>query len=228
MKHWISVALVALTLCAIPLTQTGCTTTGSGGIGGVITPTRVKAVAYLGTALALQQHPEYRMGFTLAVEQLKVIETQDTIDFATVLAIVHRLPVKQLEGQNAVLYITAATLLLDDLGGSLDLSKVEKIRPYVTGLREGIELGLGPTVPPSASLRPSVEQRLSALEDATKLKWAPTDTGWFHYKPWQPTDPMVLLPYADTLEAKPWQSHLLHITTNTLEWKGDPRFVFTP
>jgi len=136
MKNHLALFL-AIALLALP----GCSTTQPGQI---ITPTRVKAVAYLGSALALQQHPEYRPGFTIAVEQLKVIESQEQIDFATVLAIVHRLPVKELKGQNAVLYITAATLLLDDLGGSLDLAKVEKIKPYVTGLRQGIELGLQP------------------------------------------------------------------------------------
>ena len=131
--------ILALALLLLP----GCSTTG-GGAGQIITPTRVKAVSYLGTALALQQHPEYRPGFTIAVQELKVIEAQEQIDFATVLAIVHRLPVKELKGQNAVLYITAATLLLDDLGASLDLSKVEKIKPYVIGIRQGIELGLQP------------------------------------------------------------------------------------
>lgn len=145
MKAILAAIVLGLSVLSIPL-FTGCSTTSGSG-GHIITPTRVKAVAYLGTSLALQAHPEYRMGFQLAVEQLKVIETQDTIDFATVLSIVHRLPVKELQGQNAVLYITAATLLLDDLGGSLDMSKVEKIKPYVTGLREGIQLGLGPTTP---------------------------------------------------------------------------------
>jgi len=42
---------LALTLLLLP----GCTTIQTGAI---VTPTRVKAVAYLGTSLALQSHPE--------------------------------------------------------------------------------------------------------------------------------------------------------------------------
>lgn len=144
------IALVGiLPFAIVGLSVTGCSTVGQNG-GTILTPARVKAVAYLGTAFALTAHPEYRTGFTIAVAELKFLETQDKIDFATFLAIVHKFPVKELEGQNGILYITAATLLLDDLGGSLDMSKIENLKPYVVALREGIELGLGtpPTVPP--------------------------------------------------------------------------------
>lgn len=199
MKAILASIILGISVLSIPL-FTGCTTTGGGGIGHVITPTRVKAVAYLGTALALQQHPEYRQGFVLAVSELKLIETQDKIDFATVLAIIHRLPVKQLEGQNAVLYITAATLLLDDLGGSLDLSKVEKVKPYVIGLREGIELGLVPGAP-TTSLRPNVERRLSALESKERERM----------EPWRAIEanlPVWRSQYSDVLQTNPFTAEL--------------------
>jgi len=130
--------IISLTLSIALLT--GCATTGNQP--QLITPSRVKAVTYLGTAVALQAHPEYKPGFQIAVHELKIIESQDKIDFAVVLKIINDLPIKEIRSGNAAIYITAATLLFDDLGAPIDIGKVEKMKPYVTALREGLELAL--------------------------------------------------------------------------------------
>lgn len=103
----------------------------------------IKTAAYIGTAYALADHPEWRTGFTEAATDLALIEQMDAIDFAMVLAIVHRLPVKELRSSKAAILITSATILLSDYGGSLPLDQLDKIRPVVKAMREGIELGLG-------------------------------------------------------------------------------------
>lgn len=124
---------------ALALLMTGCSTTQT---GSVITPSRVKIVMYLATAFAVNEKPELKSGFQHAVDSLRLIESQESIDFAVIMAILNDLPVKELQTPQAKILITASTLLLSDLSGSLDLSKVENLRPYITAIREGIELGL--------------------------------------------------------------------------------------
>lgn len=106
--------------------------------------TTIKAAAYLGTAYALAERPEWRKDFEEAVIDLKLVESGATIDLVTVLAIVNRLPIKELKNSKATILITGAIILLGDYGASLPPDQMEKIRPVVKAMREGIELGLGP------------------------------------------------------------------------------------
>lgn len=124
-------------LMALSCLLTGCETTPS-----VITPSRVKIVMYTGTAFAVAEQPELKPGFQHAVDSLKLIESQESIDFAVLMAILNDLPIKDIKTPHARILITSGTMLLADLGGQVDLAKVEKLKPYVTAIREGIELGL--------------------------------------------------------------------------------------
>lgn len=128
-------------LAMITLLAAGCATTPTGQRD--IAPT-IKTAAYLGTAYALVERPEWRKGFEEAVIDLKLVETGETIDLVTVLAIVNRLPIKELKNSKAQILITGAIILLGDYGASLPPEQVEKIRPVAKAMREGIELGLGP------------------------------------------------------------------------------------
>lgn len=110
----------------------------------------VKIAAFTGTSYALIEHPEWRQAFTDAEKELRFIEAQPTIDFATIMAVVTRLPIKELKSEKAVLSITAGTLLLYQYGDSLLIDEIENLRPIVVALREGIALGLGQ--PPSRAL----------------------------------------------------------------------------
>lgn len=104
----------------------------------------VKSAAYLGTSLALTQHPEWRLGFEQAYASLGVLEAADTISVAEVLAILHTLPVKELRSPTAVIIITSIGIVIEEVGGpEIDQETVEKkIRPIVKDLRAGIKLGL--------------------------------------------------------------------------------------
>lgn len=106
----------------------------------------VKVAAYVGSYEALRQHPEWTPGFRAAHDELVRLESLERIDFVTVLSIIHRLPIKELKSDRAVLYITAATLLLEGYTGSVDLSK-EEARMVVRALREGMALALPPPGP---------------------------------------------------------------------------------
>lgn len=107
-----------------------------------ITPL-VETAAFEGTAVALTEHPEWRDGFNAALKELKFLEASEHIDFTTVLAIIQRLPVKELKSQEARLAISGGTLLLSQVRGSTTaLDKLENLRPIVTALRAGVELGL--------------------------------------------------------------------------------------
>ena len=135
--------LLVLALGLTPLTFTGCATVKPGTtqtaarLHGVI-----KLAAYVGTTESLRQHPEWRSGFELALVELKRIETVEKIDFTTILAIVNRLPVKELRSERATMFITSGTILLHEQLQSIDLEKAEDLRGTVKALREGIELGL--------------------------------------------------------------------------------------
>lgn len=126
----------------------GCQTTGPTDVNRVAGA--VKIAAFTGTSYAMIEHPEWRPAFTDAEKELKFIEAQPTIDFATIMAVVMRLPVKELKSEKAVLAITAGTMLLYQYGDSLPIDQIENLRPIVVALREGIALGLGQ--PPSKAL----------------------------------------------------------------------------
>lgn len=131
-------------LFALLLIPTGCATTPE-NVTRVASASKI--AAYVGTAAALQQKPAWRPGFVTAVAELKALEASETIDFVTLLAIVNRLPIKELKSPEAVLIISGATLVLQEYGGQLvDIGQIEKIRPIVTAIRQGVELGLGPTL----------------------------------------------------------------------------------
>lgn len=142
-----SVPLLALMV----VLATGCATTPTGERD--IAPT-IKTAAYMGTAYALLERPHWRKGFEEAVIDLNLAEQGKTIDLVTVLAIVQRLPVKELQNSKAVILFTGAIILLNDYGVSLPPDQVDKLRPVVKAMREGIELGLGPK--PATLGRPTI------------------------------------------------------------------------
>lgn len=147
LKHiGLNVKLLIFALVPAALLLTGCTSLPTNPDGTVRPNKKIEGITYIGTTKVLQRHPEYRAGFLLAASELTVIEAAETIDFATVLEIVSRLPVKELEGEDAMIYITGVTILLEDYAGlQVDLSKTPQLRSAVSGLRRGIERGLGIT-----------------------------------------------------------------------------------
>ena len=142
-------SIVAALLLAVTLTipvsmTTGCALLTPAQNDGTQPNALIKATTFAGTVAALKKHPEWRPAFAKAAVELYAIESANTISFNTVLGIMSRLPAGVLEGDDAVIAITAATILLEGVDvGQVDLSKTPQLRSAVLGLRQGMELGLG-------------------------------------------------------------------------------------
>jgi hypothetical protein len=131
-----------LILIATIIGLTGCASTGGKMTVADATPA-IKTAASIGTYAVLREHPEWRAQFIVAANDLEILEHADTIDFATIMAIVQRLPVKKLQSDKAQLAITATTMLLAGYGDRIvALDKMENMRPIVKALREGVEIGM--------------------------------------------------------------------------------------
>lgn len=130
------------TLAMAALLFTGCATTNQKPTVDDFTPA-IKTAAFTGSFLVLEEHPDWRPYFVEAANELRIIEKAEVIDFATILAIVLRLPVAELKSDDARLAITGATILLTGYQGRLiELDKLENVRPVARALREGIDLAL--------------------------------------------------------------------------------------
>jgi uncharacterized protein YceK len=132
--------IVALCLIVVAL-FTGCQSTPT---SRDYSPA-IKTAAYVGTFYALKEHPEWRPSFELAAVELNTLASADQIDIATIMAIVTRLPVDQLQSDEAVVIITSATLLLAEYGGGgrpIPLEQLQSLKPVAVALRDGINLGL--------------------------------------------------------------------------------------
>lgn len=133
--------VVGLLLAGSLLWSTGCSTLSNNDLTRITSATKI--AAYVGTSTALRQNPNWRASFIAASADLKVLETAETLDLAQILAIVQRLPVKELKGETAMIVITSATILITEFNVStIPLERVEQLRPIVTALRQGIDLGL--------------------------------------------------------------------------------------
>lgn len=132
----------ALLLGTVLLTGSGCSTLSPTDIQRISAATKV--AAYVGTSTALRQHPEWKDAFAIASDNLKVLETADTLDVAQILAIIQRLPIKELKSDTAAIIITSATILITEFNVStIPLERVKQLQPIVKSIRQGIDLGRG-------------------------------------------------------------------------------------
>ncbi len=149
----LSLAIIPLLLLSLVTCNTGCAIFGGGSIStnDIARVARVvKVAASTGTQLSIQQHPEWGPGFELAQQDLLELSASTNIDFIQIMSIVQRLPVKQLQSPEAVLAITAGTMILSEFGGaSISLDKVQQYPPIAKALAEGIRYGLDNPLPPS-------------------------------------------------------------------------------
>lgn len=145
MRKIITTLLLVSVLAVSPLYITGCV--------GPNQPrpttqqrieTGLKIAGQIGTGIALTEHPEWRNGFEKAVQDLKIIESGDVVTIQHLLAIIQRLPVKELKSPNAILYIQSGILLLNEFGvpNELPLEQSANVKSAAKSLREGIEFGL--------------------------------------------------------------------------------------
>lgn len=109
--------------------------------------TAAKVAAYVGCYEHLQQHPEAREAWVAARDALFQLEAAETVDLVTLVAVLNHLPVKELKSPRAQMVVTAATLLLTDYLGTIPADQLDKLKPIARAIKEGVDLGLGPTAP---------------------------------------------------------------------------------
>jgi hypothetical protein len=115
----------------------GCATTPTARQLGII-----KICAYNGTYLAIIEKPEWKPAFVVAEKELRTLSAStNALDMAEVVAVVNRLPVKELKSPQARLFITNGALLLQELGGGeIPAERVASTRQVAAALADGIKL----------------------------------------------------------------------------------------
>lgn len=109
--------------------------------------TAAKVAAYVGCYEHLQEAPAARPQWIAARDALFQLEAAETVDLVTLVAVLNNLPVKELKSPRAQMVITAATILLTDYLGTIPADQIDKVKPLARAIKEGIDLGLGPTPP---------------------------------------------------------------------------------
>lgn len=107
----------------------------------------VQRIAYaassIGVEATLQAKPEFRPAFELAYTNLNILVEAKTISGAQLREILHTLPVVELGGPSATLYIESGTLLFDVITGKpIDLEKTPYVLAAATGIRDGMKVAL--------------------------------------------------------------------------------------
>lgn len=127
----------------------GCATTGQ---NPGLTDAKVKKVAqvvelasYNGTFLYLQEKPENKYIFESVVRSLDIL-LEDEITLDKFLLIVKELPIKELKSKEGVLILDNMIIVFgiyqDDLIKLDKLEQVQKLKPVIISLRDGIKRGI--------------------------------------------------------------------------------------
>jgi hypothetical protein len=103
----------------------------------------VRETAAEGTAAVLAERPEWRGAFEEAAEDLATLAAMEEIDGAVLWRIVDRLPVRELQGERALIYVTGTRVILERLGiGEIPIDRGKRLRGIVRALAEGVGGGL--------------------------------------------------------------------------------------
>lgn len=127
----------------------GCVTTGQ---NPGLTDAKVKKVAqvvelasYNGTFLFLQEKPENKYIFESVVRSLDIL-LEDEITLDKFLLIVKELPIKELKSKDAIIILDNMIIVFgiyqDDLIKLDKLEQVQKLKPVIISLRDGIKRGI--------------------------------------------------------------------------------------
>lgn len=140
MKHILTLLLVIGCLLS-----TGCMSTSGNRVDDVAPALEV--AAYTGTIIAVQERPEWRPHFELAHQELAALETSEALDLNKVLAIVNRLPIKELKSREATIAITSGRLLLARYNSKLvvDVATQANILIITSAIRVGMGEALDQT-----------------------------------------------------------------------------------
>ena len=100
-----------------------------------------ETVAYVATVKLLQDRTEWEENFILAREELRILESANRITVVELMAILRKLPIKELGG-NDVFLIEASILALEGQLGRVASENPTWLRAACRGLIAGITRGL--------------------------------------------------------------------------------------
>lgn len=133
------IKLAFLCLLSCLLLNSGCSTSAP-------TPqsiqNKAKGIAYLVTAESLLQHPNWQEHFEVASLEFQTLATSTNLGLAEITAILRELPVKELRGERAAIYITVGTLFLQDELGEVGVTNPTQLMHAARGIHEGIDLAV--------------------------------------------------------------------------------------
>lgn len=105
---------------------------------------RLESVAFSGTVLVLRNNPGHQAIFEEVHEELVEQEGRDGLTYETLVGILRKLPIDELKGDDAFLYVEGGRAIFSPTGGEIiDLGQTgESIHVLAGGIRRGIERGL--------------------------------------------------------------------------------------
>lgn len=142
MKKFLLCSLCSLLL--IPVLFTGCVTSPDGTNSPDIERISnvAREAATFGTLEALRARPDWADEFAIAHKELKALSTAEKITVGDLLTVLNRLPIKELQSNEARITIGAARILIAGSGWSaVDAVRLAQIRPVVVAIVEGLEFG---------------------------------------------------------------------------------------
>lgn len=172
----LTVAILATSISFL----TGCAHTNADGTktpvfnlnaqtGGIVAQIAAKD----GTTIALQRHPEWRMQFQQAFNELNVLANADKVDIAAVAAIINQLPVKQLQGTTAKLIIGDVQIVVQALtsgGAILSQDQYSDAKIIIGAIRDGVKMGLDATAPQASISLPAASEALTPLAEMSRKR----------------------------------------------------------
>jgi hypothetical protein len=164
-KSLIAATIMAALLTIALIVTNGCATTMSQTTQQRVV-IGVKLAASIGGSEILMEHPDWRQQFIEASQDLSYIENADgQVGISQVIAIVKRLPVKELHSPRAILYANTGVLLLNEVGVAteLPLEQSKDVKAVAAALREGIEIALEATAPSAMDNASGVPATMSIL-----------------------------------------------------------------
>jgi len=129
-----------LTILALAVLLTGCTTTSPQTVNRV--SSAAKLAAYIGATEYMRAYPVSRPAFELAQQELTRLSVAPSFDMADLLVIVNRLPVKNIKSERVQMYVTSSAILLQDFAGKLPVDRLAELKPLAGALADGLTLAL--------------------------------------------------------------------------------------
>jgi hypothetical protein len=173
MKKIKTTALIAMAICAASTLaiSVGCgcksvTTVSTDSNGNSVTNVTktldvarassiAKQAATIATEEVLKAQPQLRPQFELAESDLRTLATSPSIGLQDILNIAERLPIKDLQSQDARYAFEGATIILAGLNiPDLPADKAAKLQPIALAIADGIAMGMAEVPTPAPTSAP--------------------------------------------------------------------------